>query len=85
MKLFSCYRIHRLRSSGVLQRNYKRFWIDVFRNIEETQTLVKVRDVAPVLCIVAVEIVVGVTLFAVEILTYRWRRICAMRQSRWRP
>ena len=69
----------------MLQRNYKLFCFDVFRNIEETQISVKMRDVAPVLCIVAVEIVVGVTLFALEILTYRLRRICALRQSRWRP
>ena len=68
----------------MLQRNYKKFWVDVFRNIEETQISVKVRDVAPVLCIVAVEIVAGVTLSALEILTYRWRRFGALRQSRWR-
>jgi len=69
----------------VLQRSYKRIWVDVFESIEETQISVKVRDVAPVLCIVAVEIVAGVTLSALEILTYKWRRICALRQSRWRP
>jgi hypothetical protein len=69
----------------VLQRNYKRFWVDVFRNIEEIEISVKVRDVAPVLCIVAVEIVVGVMLCALEILTRRWRRFCALRQSRWKP
>jgi len=57
----------------------------VFENFEETQISVKVRDVAPVLCIVAVGIVAGVTLSALEILTYRWRRFRALRQSRWRP
>jgi len=68
----------------VLQRNYKRFWVDVFRDIEERDISVRVTDVAPVLCIVAVEIVAGVTLSALEILIYRWRRFFALRQSIWR-
>jgi len=58
--------------------------LDVFGNNEETHISVRLTDVAPVLCIVAVEIVAGVTLSALEILTYRWGRFCALGPSNWR-
>ena len=65
----------------MLHRNYKNFWVDMFTDLEDKSISVKIQNVAPVLSIVAVEIVAGVTLVALEILANRWRRACEKRPS----
>lgn len=56
-------------SIGILQGVYKRFYFDDFRNIEDADVFVNVRDLLPLLCIVAAVMLAGVTVTASE----RWQ------------
>ena len=66
-----------------MQRNRNKFSVDVFRNVEDTDISLRVRDIAPILCIVVVEIVAGATLSVLEILSERLCRCYIALQCRW--